>query len=336
MLKVLLTGASGYVGGRLVNALTERGHSVRCLVRDPARVKTRFPKGVEIVQGDALEPSTLEKALKDIHTAYYLIHSMGDSKEFEETDRRAAKNFAESCNSAGVKRIIYLGGLGESESKLSSHLRSRQEVGQVLKAFKGQVIEFRASIIIGSGSLSFEMVRALTERLPIMVTPRWVRVKSQPIGIQDLLSYLTEALTLTTAESLTIEIGGKDIVSYGDLMGEYAKQRGLKRLYLPVPFLSPKLSSLWLRLVTPLYARIGHKLITSIKNETIVHDEKAKTLFSIRPIGISEAIGRALSKEDYDFGNTHWSDALSSLGKQKSWAGVRFGTPDSGQPNANH
>jgi len=201
-----------------------------------------------------------------VEAAYYLVHSMGATGNFEEQDRQAARNFGAAARGAGVRRIIYLGGLAEEGQHLSAHLRSRHEVGRTLRESGVLVIEFRASIIIGSGSLSFEMIRALVERLPVMVTPRWVQVTAQPIAIGDVLAYLRAALAVETGNrSLTIEIGGPECVSYGDLMREYARQRGLRRLMIPVPLLTPRLSSLWLGLVTPLYVCVGRKLVDSLR-----------------------------------------------------------------------
>ena len=248
--------------------------------------------------GDVLDPDSLRAALAGVHTAFYLVHSMGSAGSFEEQDRRAARNFAEAARDLGVSRIVYLGGLGESSPTLSPHLRSRHEVGELLRASGLPVIEFRASVVIGSGSLSFEMIRALVERLPVMIAPRWVSVPAQPIAIQDLLEYLLAALDLPCTESRVFEIGGADQVSYGGLMSEYARQRGLKRLILPVPFLTPRLSSLWLGLVTPLYVRVGRKLIDSIRHPTLVNDRSALTEFKVRPMGFREAIAAALRAED--------------------------------------
>lgn len=223
-------------------------------------------------------------------------------------------------------RIIYLGGLGADGAELSVHLRSRHEVGERLRSHGVPVIELRASIIIGSGSLSFEMIRALVERLPVMVTPRWVRVKAQPITISDVLDYLRAALTIETGNrSLIIEIGGPDQISYGELMEEYARQRGLRRWMIPVPVLAPHLSSLWLGLVMPLYARIGRKLINGLRYPTVVRDDTEKRLFSIQPIGVREAIASALRNEDSSFAQTRWSDAFSAAGEPRQWGGVRFG-----------
>jgi uncharacterized protein YbjT (DUF2867 family) len=258
--------------------------------------------------------------------AYYLIHAMDSPGSFEEEDRRAARHFGEVAYEAGVQRIIYLGGLGEPQSGLSSHLQSRQEVGEILRSCGVQTIEFRASIIIGSGSLSFEMIRALVERLPIMITPRWVSVPAQPIAITDVIDYLLAGLDVTLEGSHIIEIGGADRVSYREIMREYARQRGLRRLMLSVPVLTPRLSSLWLGLVTPLYARVGRRLVDSIRHPTVVHDASAQRLFGIRPKGVREAIAMALRHEDQELAQTRWSDALSAAGRQPDWGGVRFGS----------
>ena len=322
---ILVTGATGYVGGRLLPLLVNDGWRVRCLARQPERLSSRVPEGVEVVPGDVLDAASLSLAMQGVEAAYYLVHSMGATGDFKEQDRLAADHFAAACG-AGVRRIIYLGGLGDSEVELSAHLQSRHEVGERLRAHGVPVIELRASIIIGSGSLSFEMIRALVERLPVMVTPRWVQVTAQPIAICDVLDYLRAALTVETGQrSLIIEIGGPDRVSYGELMREYARQRGLRRSMIPVPLLTPRLSSLWLGLVTPLYARVGRKLIDSLRNPTVVRDDTAIRMFSIRPMGVREAIASALRNEDSSFAQTSWSDALSAAGEPRQWGGVRFG-----------
>ena len=323
---ILLTGATGYIGGRLLPLLAEEGWRVRCLVRQPERLSSRVPLGVEVVRGDVLDAPSLSLAMQDVEAAYYLVHSMGATGDFEEQDRLAADNFAAAACDAGVQRIIYLGGLGEDTADLSAHLRSRHEVGERLRAHCVSVIELRASIIIGSGSLSFEMIRALVERLPVMVTPRWVQVTAQPIAINDVLDYLRAALMVESNESHPIiEIGGPDQVSYGELMHEYARQRGLRRWMIPVPLLTPHLSSLWLGLVTPLYARVGRKLINSLRHPTVVRDDTAKRLFEIQPVGVQEAIASALRNEDFRFAQTRWSDALSAAGAPRQWGGMRFG-----------
>lgn len=321
---ILVTGPTGYVGGRLWRRLEADGFAVRCLARHPKALAQRVGPRTEVVKGDALAPETLGPALNGVEACYYLIHSMGSGRDFEAQDRAAARNFAEAARRAGVRRIIYLGGLGRG-TDLSAHLRSRHEVGDVLRESGVPVLELRASVVIGSGSLSFEMIRALVERLPIMITPRWVRVQAQPIAIDDLLAYLVAALSVPLETSRIFEIGGADRVSYGDLMREYARQRGLRRVMVPVPFLTPRLSSLWLGLVTPLYARVGRKLIESIKHPTVVCDPAAQKVFPVQPRGMREAIAAALRNEDREVAETRWCDAFSSAGVSRNWAGVRLG-----------
>ncbi len=323
---ILLTGGTGYIGGRLLEVLQSRNRSVRCLARRPAYLRARAGPGTEVVAGDCLNRSTLEAAMAGVDVGYYLVHSMASAGKFEEQDRVAARNFAVAARESGVRRIIYLGGLGEVQTSLSSHLRSRQEIGEILRDSGLQVIEFRASIVIGSGSLSYELIRALVERLPIMITPRWVSTPAQPIAIEDLLEYLVEALDLPGSESRVFEVGGKDQVSYADIMKEYARQRGLRRLMFPVPVLTPRLSSLWLGLVTTVYARVGRKLIEGLRNPTVVRDTSALMVFKVRPRSLRESIGRALRNEDQELASTRWSDALSSTTEPPSWGGVRLGS----------
>lgn len=323
---ILLTGASGYVGGRLLKLLEQRGHRVRCLVRQPELLRGRTASSTEIVAGDVLDRESVEAALQGVDVAYYLIHSMGSSGSFEEADRRGAQNFGDAAIAAGVKRMVYLGGLGSDKETLSPHLRSRHEVGRILRESGVPVLEFRASIVIGTGSLSFEMVRSLVEGLPVMITPRWVNVRAQPIAIDDLMDYLIAALALPVSDYRVYEIGGADQVSYADVMRVYARQRNLPLRMLQVPVLTPYLSSLWLGLVTPLYARVGRKLIESIVHPTIVRDAAALSTFAVRPVGVEEAIRRAIESEDNKFAATRWSDALSSSGDLPSWGGVQFGS----------
>jgi len=323
--RILLTGATGYIGGRLLSRLEVRGCRVRVLARRPEVLVGKVGPETEVVAGDLLDREGLDAALRGVDTAYYLVHSMGSSGAFEEADRRAAHNFADAARAAGVGRIIYLGGLGSEDEALSPHLRSRQEVGRILKESGIPLLEFRASIVIGSGSLSFEMIRSLVEKLPIMITPKWVQVMAQPIGIDDLLEYLIAGLDLPLDRVRIYEVGGSDRVCYADIMREYARQRGLPLHILTVPVLTPYLSSLWLGLVTPLYARVGRKLIESIVHPTIVEDPAALEVFALRPMGISEAVRRALAHEEQELWETRWSDALSSAGDPRSWGGVRFG-----------
>ncbi|HEY9500413.1 MAG TPA: SDR family oxidoreductase [Pyrinomonadaceae bacterium] len=323
---ILLTGATGYVGGRLLRVLEHQGHRIRCLARRPEFLKPKVSAGTEIVAGDVLDLTSLESALRGVSVAYYLVHSMGSAGSFEENDRQSAQNFGAAAKAEGVELIIYLGALGDDGETLSPHLRSRQEVGQILRASGVPVLEFRASIVIGSGSLSFEMIRSLVERLPIMITPKWVSSPAQPIAIDDLLAYLTKALLLPVTASRIFEIGGADQVSYAGIMRAYARQRGMRIRMIPVPVLTPFLSSLWLGLVTPLYARIGRKLIESIVHSTVVRDKSALETFDIRPVGIDEAVRKALAREDKQFAATRWSDALSSSGDTHVFGAVQFGT----------
>jgi uncharacterized protein YbjT (DUF2867 family) len=323
---MLVSGATGYVGGRLTAALQRDGHRVRCLARRPEALAGRVAATTEVVRGDCLDPPGLGPALSGVHTAYYLVHSMGSTEDFAALDREAARNFGAAARAAGVRRIVYLGGLGDTADNLSPHLKSRHETGDILRQGGVPVVEFRASIVIGSGSLSFEMVRALVERLPVMICPRWVGVQAQPIAIEDLVEYLVAALDLPEGASDIFEVGGPDAVTYGDIMREYARQRGLRRLMLPVPFLTPRLSSLWLGLVTPLYARVGRKLIDSMRNPTTVGTDRALRAFPVRPRSLGEAIARAISVEDAEQAATRWSDALSAGGmRPHAWGGVRFG-----------
>ncbi len=325
-LKILLTGASGYVGGRLLPVLEEAGYALRCMTRRPDELRARVAATTEVCKGDVLQESTLVEALNGIDVAFYMVHSMGAESDFSSEDRIAAENFARAAESAGVRRIVYLGGLGDEEYVDSAHLRSRHEVGRILRESGVQTLELRASIIIGSGSLSFEMIRNLVNRLPMMVTPRWVYSLAQPIAIEDVLRYLVESIEVALDGSQVVEIGGADQVAYIDIMREFARQRGMRRLIIPLPVLTPHLSSLWLGLITPLYARVGRKLIDSVRHDTVVRSDRARALFTIQPMGMREAIERALKNEERDFAQTRWSDALSSAGTEPNWGGIQFGS----------
>lgn len=322
---ILLTGATGYVGGRLLRRLAARGCRVRCLTRRPESLAGRVGPGVEAVAGDLQEPESLGPAFAGVDCAYYLAHSLASGRDFEQEEYAAARNFAAAARAAGVRRIIYLGGLGDDAEDLSPHLKSRHEVGRILRASGALVIEFRASIIIGSGSLSFEIIRALVRKLPVMITPRWVHVPAQPIAINDVLAYLAEAIDVPLEESAIFEIGGADQTSYAGLMREYARQRGLRRLLIAAPVLSPGLSSLWLKLVTPVYASIGRKLVDSMRHPTVVRDQRALEVFRVRPASVSTAIAQALRKEDQEFAETHWAGALSSV-RMPAWGPAQFGS----------
>jgi uncharacterized protein YbjT (DUF2867 family) len=322
---VLLTGATGYIGGRLLRRLEAGGRPLRCLARHPEYLRPRAGPDTEVVPGDVLDPASLGPVLAGVHTAYYLIHSMGSSRDYGESDRRGAAGFAQAAGAAGVRRIIYLGGLGRGE-RLSEHLASRQEVGRIFRESGVPTTEFRASIVIGSGSLSFELIRALVEKLPVMVTPSWVGTRTQPIGVEDLIEYLVESLDREPEGSVIYEIGGPDQVSYRDLMRQYAQLRGLRRIMIPVPVLTPRLSSLWLALVSPVYATVGRELVDGLRNETVVGDDLALREFRVRPRGVRESLARALVNEDYDFAATRWSDALSAQRTPPSWGGIKFGS----------
>lgn len=323
---ILLTGVTGYIGGRMIRVLQSEGYRVRCLTRRPEALRYLEDAQTQIVYGDALNRDSLRDVFKGIQTAFYLIHSMGSKTGFAELDQLAARNFSNSARDQGVRRIVYLGGLADPDEILSTHLRSRLEVGDQLRQSGIQVIEFRASIILGSGSLSFEMIRTLVEKLPVMLIPKWVRVKAQPIAVEDVLAYLSAAIRLLGSENRIYEIGGSSVLSYMDLMREYARYRRLKRIMIPVPVLTPKLSSYWLGLVTPLYARIGKKLIDGVRNPTLVRDHTALQDFKIHPRSAQDAIAQALHQEDKEFAETRWSDALSSAGNApRRWTGIRFG-----------
>ena len=320
---LLVTGATGYVGGRLIPLLLEAGHQVRVLVRDPARLQGRpWLAQVEVVQGDVLQAHTLPAAMTGISAAYYLVHSMSDSADFHQRDITAARNFALAAKAAGVPRLIYLGGLGDSAADLSPHLRSRQATGDALRAACASpdqspatttVTEFRAAVIVGSGSLSFEMIRYLTERVPIMICPRWVYTRVQPIAVRDVLSYLVSALSVPESANRILEIGGADVLTYGEMMTGYARARGLRRWLLPVPVLTPRLSSYWVHWVTPVPAAIARPLIQGLRNEVIVHDDSPRRLFpSIQPLDYATALRFALAKLDAGQVQTSWKDALVS------------------------
>lgn len=292
---VLLTGATGYIGSRLLRRLEEAGRFVRCLARHPDRVVATRPT-TEIVRGDCLDDKSLAPALAGVRVAYYLVHSMGAGHDFAALDRRAAENFGRAAARAGVQRVVYLGGLADDAGSLSAHLKSRAEAGEALRLGGVPVVEFRASIVIGAGSLSFEIIRALVERLPVMVCPRWVSTLTQPIAVDDALAYLIAALDLPESGGGIFEIGGSEVVSYGDMMREYARLRGLRRLMLPVPVLTPRLSGLWLALVTPAQARVGRVLVESLKNSTVVHSPAARETFRIEPTSLRAAFVKAIDE----------------------------------------
>jgi uncharacterized protein YbjT (DUF2867 family) len=309
---VLVTGATGYVGGRLVPRLLEAGRRVRVLVRDPQRLQGREWAGrVDVATGDVLRPDTLSPALRGVGVAYYLVHSMARGEGFHERDLAAARAFGRVAAAAGVARIIYLGGLGDPSADLSRHLRSRQETGEALREAGVPVTEFRAAVVVGSGSISFEMIRYLTERLPVMVCPQWVYTRVQPIAVDDLLRYLVAALDAPQCAGRVVEVGGADVLTYGEMMEGYARARGLRRHLQPVPVLTPRLSSYWVHLVTPVPSQIARPLIEGLRNETVVRDHSAHDLFpGIHPVGYATAVRAAVASLETGEVETRWSDAL--------------------------
>jgi uncharacterized protein YbjT (DUF2867 family)/uncharacterized protein YndB with AHSA1/START domain len=309
---ILVTGATGYIGGRLVPRLLQAGYRVRCLVRDAERLKDRpWSDQVQVVEGDALRPETLPPAMQGVSAAYYLIHSLSDTADYHERDMVVARDFGHAAQAAGVGHIIYLGGLGNPEADLSEHLRSRQLTGAALREAGVPVTEFRAAVIVGSGSLSFEMIRYLTELLPVMICPRWVFTRIQPIAIDDVLSYMVAGLELPGNAERVIEIGGADVQTYGDMMLGYAKARGLRRKLIPVPVLTPHLSAHWVHWMSPVHAGIVYPLIEGLRNEVVVRDAAARELFpDIQPVDYDTAVRRALADLEAGKVETSWSDAL--------------------------
>ncbi|MBN1446470.1 MAG: SDR family oxidoreductase [Bacteroidetes bacterium] len=312
MAHILLLGATGYIGGRLLPRLIQRGHDVRCLVRNPHKIPPEDAEQALLYQGDVLKPETLPVAFAGTEIVFYLVHSMsGGNEDFERQDRAAAAYVAGAARAAGVQRIIYLGGLGERNSDQTPHLRSRHEVGDILRSSGIPVTEFRAAVIVGSGSASFEMLHHLVNRLPVMITPRWVSVRTQPLAIADLLSYLLDAVDRPESAGEVIDIGGPEVLTYRDMMLTVARVLGLRRAVLPVPVLTPKLSSYWVNLVTPIPFSLARSLIESVRSETICENDSAARLFDIRPMRFEDAVRRALQKVQTATVETTWTSAGS-------------------------
>lgn len=316
-MRILLTGATGYLGGRLAPLLLEAGHEVRCLTRDPGKLRdVEWADRVEVVRGDALSRDDMDRALDGVELVYYLVHAIGAGRDFAVRDRRAAQNLAGAAASAGVRRIIYLGGLAPSDGQAASpHLASRAEVGDILLAGPVPAVVLQAGVIIGSGSASFEMLRYLTERLPIMVTPRWVNSKVQPIAVRDVLSYLLGSAGLPENTNRRFDIAGPDILSYAEMMQRYAAIAGLRRrVILPVPVLSPWLSSQWVNVVTPVPKALAQPLIESLRNSVVAREHDIDQYVAVNPIGFDEAVRLALARiRNLDVA-TRWSGA--------SWPGA--------------
>ncbi len=332
-LHCLVTGASGYIGGRLVPELLGVGYQVRCLARDPGKLADRpWSDAVEIARGDAMDPAAVQRALEGINVAYYLIHSLGSDGSFEDQDRTAARVFAEAAKSAGVGRIVYLGGIISGQAdELSPHLRSRAEVGDILLASGVPTVVLQAAVIIGSGSASFEMLRYLTERLPAMVTPKWVHNRIQPIAVRDVLRYLAGCATLPPAVNRRFDIGGPDILTYIAMMRRYAQVAGLPpRVIIPVPVLTPRLSSLWVGFVTPVPAALARPLVESLRNEVVCSEHDIADYVPDPPGGLiplDAAISLALRHVREGAVATRWSSAATAgapsdpLPSDPDWAG---------------
>lgn len=292
---VLVTGATGFIGRRLVSALADEGFRVRAMVRRP---ETTVPEGVEAVVADLLEPLSLDAALAGVDTAFYLVHSLAAGRAgFEQRDRQAAENFVTAADKSGVRRVIYLGGLGETGSGLSEHLASRLEVAEILRSGRLSTTVLRAAIIIGAGGASYEIIKALVERLPVMITPRWVSTRCQPIAVDDVIRYLAGCLREERTAGGVFDIGGPEILSYRDMMERFALLRGKRLLIVPVPLLTPKLSSYWVGLVTPVKPSISMPLIEGLRNEVVCRDTRLRDLLPFPLTPFDEALRRALDEE---------------------------------------
>jgi len=324
--RILVAGATGYVGGRLVPELLDAGHEVRVLSRSLDRAR-RFDwsDSVELVRGDVVDPESLTAAFDGCDAAYYLVHSMGTGDGFESIDEQAATNFRDAAAAAHLDRLVYLGGMG-SDTDLSAHLASRHRVGEILASGSTPTTELRAAVIIGSGSLSFEMLRYLTEVLPVMITPRWVRTRCQPVSIRDVLHYLVHVLDDDERRDRVLDIGGPDIVTYAEMMQTYAEVAGLRRrVIVPVPVLSPRLSSRWVGLVTPLPSKIARPLIDSLRHEVVMSDHEIDHIVAHRPMSFVEAVRLAVRRTGAEAVVTRWSDAgytsADTIPGDPDWAG---------------
>jgi len=306
--------------------LVAAGYEVRAFARDAPRLRGRFER-IEIAAGDVFDRESVARALQGIDIAYYLVHSMSRARgDFAASDRDAAAIFASAAREAGVKRIVYLGGLGVEGQALSHHLRSRHEVGEILRAGGVPVTEFRAAIIVGSGSASFEMLRYLTERLPVMIVPKWVDTPCQPIGVRDVLAYLTAELARPAHESIVYEIGGADVLTYKEMMARYAAIRGLRRTMVVVPFFTPRLSSGWVHLVTPIPGSVARPLIDGLRNPVVVRDRRALVDFpDIHPVGYDTAVRRALDRYSVAGPETTWFDAYDVRDLPGDFVGSKHG-----------
>lgn len=312
---ILVTGATGYVGGRLVPRLLEAGYRVRCLVRDRRRLQGRpWLDRVEVVSGDALTPGALNEAMQGVSAAYYLIHGKQGGRINATRDLEVARNFAEAAREADVERIVYLGELVDPTTNLSPYLRARHETGYILRQSRVPVTEFRAGMIVGSGSALFEMIRYLVEREPMLICPAWFFSEAQPIAIRDVLSYLIDALHTPDSLGRLIEIGGATRLTYADMLLGYAKERGLKRILIRTPFYAPRLSAYWVHMVTPIHWRVVLPLIEGLRARLIVRDQAARKLFpQIQPLDFQTAVHLALGRIQRDNVETSWSDALVTV-----------------------
>lgn len=325
---VLVTGASGYIGGRLVGQLLDAGYRVRCLARTPAKLDAAtWRDQVEVVQGDV--EGDLGEALADVAAAYYLVHSIGESADWMQKEEDGATNFRKHATKAGVERIVYLGGLGSNDDELSVHLQSRHRVGRALADGPIPVTELRAAVIIGSGSASFEMLRYLVEVLPVMVTPRWVETRCQPIAVRDILRYLVDVLSVDATAGRILGVGGPDVLTYREMMATFAEEAGLRpRVIIPIPVLTPGLSSHWVGLVTPLPRALARPLVSSLVNEVVAHDDDILELCPGPRLSYREAVKFALQRTDSHEVTTRWtgashqrSEVAGTLPTDPEWAG---------------